>query len=254
VIRFPGIHDLAFMSMSDGEISDDPAANPTPEMLPEKPPAHSGPGCFPAVLAATLLMGMALFLTFGFAGYLIFQKRGDLAVRTLRGTMVSALEQSRMTPDLKSAIIGRLTTLADDIEAGKVENWQAGGVMNRLIQAPILRWGDLQAVDVWAMENMDAASYQETHKQFTRFFRAAELDRGIASDLQDILRPVTGGDPNLMLGQLRIVYTEAEVLEVAMRAKIVGDRAEIPDQVFENVSLTVVVDRLIETGMRDGAT
>jgi hypothetical protein len=213
-----------------------------------------GAGCFPAVLAATLLMGVAMFLMFGFAGYLIFQKRGDLAARTIRGTMLSELEQSRLDPETKIAVIGRLTTLADDIESKKLENWQAGGVMNRLVRAPLLRWGDLQAIDAWAQENFSEAEYEEFHKQVTRFFRAAELDRAIASDLQDILLTVTAGDPALMLGRLKTDLTKEDVREVAVRAKLVADRAEVPDRVFENVSLPKIVDRLIEVGIREGST
>ena len=73
-------------------------------------------GCLPAILAATALMGMVLFISFGFAGYLIFQKRGDLAVRSLRGTLATELEQSRLDPQTKQAVIERLNRLADDIE------------------------------------------------------------------------------------------------------------------------------------------
>jgi len=211
-------------------------------------------GCFPAILAATLLMGMVLFLTFGFAGYLIFQKRGDLAVRTLRTTIITELEQSRLDPETKNVVIGRLSKLADDIESKKLENWQAGGVMNRIVRAPVLRWGDLQAVDAWASTQMAADEYAGFHKQVTRFYRAAELDRAIASDIQDILRTVTGGDPAMMLGRLKPVLTFEDVREVAVRAKLVADRAEVPDQVFEGISLPEIIDRLIETGMRDGST
>jgi hypothetical protein len=155
--------------------------SPTPRVKPESA------GCFPAVLAATVLMGIVLFITFGFAGYLIFQKRGDLAARTLRGTMIAELEQSRLNPATKDEVIGTLESLATDIEAKKYSNWQAAGVMNRIVRSPLLRWGDLQAVDAWAATNLPQSDYAEFHKQVTRFFRAAELDRAIASDLQDIL-------------------------------------------------------------------
>jgi hypothetical protein len=199
-------------------------------------------------------MGIVLFVTFGFAGYLIFQKRGDLAARTIRGTMVQELEQSRLDPDTKKAVIGSLVSVADEIESEKLEPWQAGGVMNRLVRSPMLRWGDLQAVDAWAAEKLPQDEYPEFHKQVTRFFRAAELDRALASDLQDILLTVTAGDPREMLGRLKPEFTVEEVREVGLRAKLVGDRAEIPDKVFEDVSLPKMVDRLIELGAREGST
>lgn len=199
-------------------------------------------------------MGIVLFITFGFAGYLIFQKRGDLAARTIRGTIISELEQSRLEPATKQQVIERLLTLADDIESKKLENWQAGGVMNRIIRSPLLRWGDLQAIDAWAATNLPQSEYAEFHKQITRFFRAAELDRAIASDLQDILLPVTSGDPREMLGRLKTDLVDNEVREVAVRARIVADRAEVPDQVFEDVSLPRMIERLIELGAREGTT
>ena len=222
-----------------------------PQPAPVKPePA----GCFPAVLAATVLMGIVLFLTFGFAGYLIFQKRGDLAVRTLRASIIPELAQSRLDPETKQAVIEQLEMVAKDIDDKRLENWQAGGVMNRLVRSPLLRWGDLVAVDAWAEVNLPQADYDEFHKQVSRFFRAAELDRAIASDLQDLLVTVTVSDPTTALGRLKSELVEADVLEVAVRARIVAIRAEIPDQSFEKVSLPKIVERLIETGMSDGAT
>jgi hypothetical protein len=222
--------------------------SPTPRVKPESA------GCFPAVLAATVLMGIVLFITFGFAGYLIFQKRGDLAARTLRGTMIAELEQSRLNPATKDEVIATLESLATDIEAKKYSNWQAAGVMNRIVRSPLLRWGDLQAVDAWAATNLPQSDYAEFHKQVTRFFRAAELDRAIASDLQDILLTVTSGDPREMLGRLKTDLIESDVREVGVRAKLVADRAEVPDQVYDDVSLPKMIERLIELGAREGTT
>ena len=211
-------------------------------------------GCFPAVLAATALMGIVLFLSFGFAGYLIFQKRGDLAARTLRGSIIPELSQSRLDPETKQAVILRLESVAKDIEDKKIENWQSGGLMNRLVRSPLLRWGDLIAVDAWAAEKFPADEYAEFHKQVSRFFRAAELDRAIAIDLQDLLATVSVNDPATALGRLKSELLESDVREVAVRAKIVAARAEIPDRVFEKVSLPDMVDRLIEIGMSEGPT
>ncbi|MGV3484996.1 MAG: hypothetical protein ACO1RT_11315 [Planctomycetaceae bacterium] len=224
------------------------------DSTPPPPPRPESAGCFPAILAATLLLGMVMFLTFGFAGYVIFQKRGDLAVRTLRGTILPEVEQSRLDPETKQAVMQRLTALTDDIEQKKLENWQAGGAMNRLVRSPLLRWGDLVAVDAWAAKNLPAADYPEFHKQVTRFLRAAELDRAISSDIHDVLVTVTQGDPGMMLGRLKPKLVESDVREVGIRAKLVADRAEIPDQVFDNVSLPKIVDRLIELGIREGST
>ena len=221
---------------------------------PSKPASPESAGCFPAVLAATVLMGIVMFLSFGFAGYLIFQKRGDLAARTLRGSIIPELSQSRLDPETKQAVIKSLEAVATDIDDKKIENWQAGGLMNRLVRSPLLRWGDLVAVDAWASDKLPPEEYAEFHKQVSRFFRAAELDRAIASDLQDLLMTVSVNDPTTALGRLKSELVESDVREVAVRAKIVAARAEIPDQVYEKISLPDIVERLIETGIREGAT
>jgi len=243
--------------MPDSKDQPPPPVQPqveSPILTPSNPAAPESAGCFPAVLAATVLMGMVLFLSFGFAGYLIFQKRGDLAARTLRGSIIPELAQSRLDPETKQAVIKSLESVAQDIDDKKIENWQAGGLMNRLVRSPMLRWGDLVAVDTWASEKLPPDEYAEFHKQISRFFRAAELDRAIASDLQDLLMTVSVNDPATALGRLKSELVESDVREVAVRAKIVAARAEIPDQVYEKVSLPDIVERLIETGMREGAT
>ncbi len=243
--------------MPGGTSDSDARSNETPSTETQDArggTSGDGAGCFPAVLAATVLMGIVMCITFGFAGYAIFQKRGDLAVRTLRGTMLSEIEQSRLDPETKQAVAERLSNLADDIESNKLGNWEAGGAMNRLVRSPLLRWGDLVAVDAWASQNLPTADYPEFHKQITRFYRAAELDRAISTDIHDLLLSVTAGDPNQMLGRLKPTLTDHDVRQVGLCAKLVADRAEIPDQVFDAVSLTKIVDRLIEVGIREGST
>src|SRR5690606_14662621 len=137
-----------------------------------------GPGCLPAVLAATLLLGIVLFITFGFSAWLIFQKRGDLAVRTLRATIIPELEQSRLAPEDKQAVVGELSG-------------PAGGIMQRLITSPLMRWADLLSVQRWAAANLPANQAEHAEQQISRFFRAVELDRVVARDIHDVLAPVS---------------------------------------------------------------
>lgn len=217
-------------------------------------PERQGAGCLPAVLAATLLMGMIFFIVFGFSAWLIFQKRGDLAVRTLRQTVIPELEQSRLEPAEKQRVIGELSALADDIEQGMYENWQAGGIMNRLITSPMMRWGDLIAVDRWAAKNLPPDQQQDARQQISRFFRAAELGRVVARDIHDVLAPVSLREDRSGFVQLQEVLTADGVLEVVHRARLVAERAEVPDQMFDEVSLATFVRRQIEIGSRDGAT
>lgn len=212
-----------------------------------------GAGCMPAILAATVLMGIIFFIAFGFSAWLIFQKRGDLAARTIRATIIPELEQSRLNPEEKTAVVKELSLLADDIEAEMYENWQAGGIMQRLINIPLMRWGDLEAVAVWAAKNLPEDQRDDAAKQISRFFRAVELDRAVARDIHEILAPVATPENAGGFVQLRSDLNNQDVAEVVRRCKLVADRAEVPDRVFDSVSLTQIVRRQIEAGSRDGA-
>jgi hypothetical protein len=57
-----------------------------------------------------------------------------------------------------------------------------------------------------------------------------------------------------MLGRLKTDLIESDVREVGVRAKLVADRAEVPDQVYDDVSLPKMIERLIELGAREGTT
>jgi hypothetical protein len=212
-----------------------------------------GAGCMPAILAATVLMGIVFFIAFGFSAWLIFQKRGDLAARTLRATIIPELEQSRLKPDEKAEVVNELALLADDIEAGMYENWQAGGIMQRLINMPLMRWGDLQAVAAWAETNLPEPQREDAAKQISRFFRAVELERAIARDIHEILAPVATPEDASGFVRLRPKLTDQDVNEVVLRCKLVADRAAVPDQSFDSVSLPQIVRRQIESGRREGA-
>jgi hypothetical protein len=133
------------------------------------------------------------------------------------------------------------------------ENWQAGGIMQRLINMPLMRWGDLEAVSAWAEKNMPEGERENAVKQVSRFFRAVELDRAVARDIHEILAPVATAENAGGFVQLRSDLNEKDVAEVVLRCKLVADRAEVPDQTFDRVSLTQIVRRQIEAGGRDGA-
>jgi len=230
--------------------SEHPADTATASRPTESP---QGAGCLPAILAATVLMGIVFFIVFGFSAWLIFQKRGDLASRTLRATIIPQLEQTRLDPDEKQQVIRQLSDLADDLDAGLYENWQAGGIMQRLIDTPMMRWGDLVAVDGWAGKNLPEAQQADANKQISRFFRAVELEQAGGRDIHDVLLPVAS-PPNAMgFVGLRPDLDADSVADVVKRAKLVADRAQIPDQPYEPVSLARVVRRQIEIGGREGA-
>lgn len=230
-----------------------PAAPHTPaprEPGADEPPA---PGCMPAIIAITLLAGMLFAIAFAFASWWIFQQRGNLAVRTLRSTVIPELQQSRLDPEEKRLVVRQLSDLADDLEGGMYENWQAGGIMQRLVTSPLMRWGDLQTLQRWAETNLPEQERDEAERQISRFFRAVELDRVVARDVHDVLAPVSAQDDPQGFAQLRPQFSAAEVNEVIQRAKLVADRAEVPEQTFPPVSLPQFINRQIELGSRSGA-
>lgn len=209
-------------------------------------------GCFPAVMAASVLMGIVMFITFAFAAWVIFQKRGDLASRTVRATIVSELEQSRLDAKTKSELITELRNFADDIDAARVSDKQAVDVLQKLLQSPMLRWGDLAALDDWVKANATADQSAAFHRDCTRFFRAAELEKANAADLQDILAPASETSPGVYLSKLKANIEPADWAEVQTRCRIVAERAEVPDQVFDDVLLTRIIQRYIDSASVDG--
>lgn len=207
----------------------------------------------PALMAATLLMGIVFFLFFAFSAWLIFGKRGELAARTLREVIIPEIEQSRLPPGEKAESISELDRLADGIEQGSYENWQAGGIMQRLVNSPLLRWGDLRAIEAWTATHLSGDEEEEARKQISRFFRAVELDRTVARDVHHILEPVSLRQDDNKPARLRPELSEAGVREVVHRAKLIADRAEVPDRTFEPLSLPHYIRRQVEIGRREGA-
>ena len=47
---------------------------------------NQGPGWLPALMAGSVILGIAGFICCGVSTWVLFQKRTELAVRTLRGT------------------------------------------------------------------------------------------------------------------------------------------------------------------------
>lgn len=210
-----------------------------------------GPGCFPAVLAATLLMGIVFFITCALLAWVIYGKRTDLAIRTLENTYIPQIEQSRMAPEDKAAIIEEVNELIRDFKAGEYENWQSGGVMTRLARVPIVRWGDLSAVESAATE-MDAELGDQAGLQCSRLRRGIEMNKITVLDLEDVLKPVTR--PTNDLGGRALVekMQRSEVEDVIDRARFLADQAEVPNRRFPDVQIRKIFRRQIEAGLTSG--
>ena len=248
-----------------------------------------GPGCMPAVLAATVLMGIVGFVTCGLTTWMLYGKRTELAIRTLEETYVPAVEQSLLQPEEKRAVVAQLRELTQDLKRGQFEDWQSGGVMQRLVRLPVIQWGELAAVEAWLdrgdpefWKSAGLTDVEEAKRQLSRLRRAIELDQATSVDLNEVLRPVLIADqsplgrslveprgiPSADSGQSDQTGqrdrtdqpTQADdggvakgVVDVVNRAQTVADRSSVPDQRFPDVRIEAIVRRQIEAGIRDGS-
>ncbi|TWU43190.1 hypothetical protein Q31b_22280 [Novipirellula aureliae] len=212
-----------------------------------------GPGWLPAILAATMLMAIVGFITCGVSTYFLFQKRGELAVRTLDGNLIPTIEQSRIEPDQKAELVERLKEFSAEIARGNVENWQAAGVMQRLQRIPIYQWGELSAVEAFARSNWEGEEQANALKQISRLRRSVELAQSTVFDVEDVLTPVHQTDDGAYGRSLITPLTTKAVADVVKRATLVADRSEVPDEPFETIRIDVIVQREIEKGIAEGS-
>lgn len=214
-----------------------------------------GVGWLPAVLAFGLLLTAALFVCCGVSTYFLYQKRVELAARTLSGHTIPTVEQSQLDPEDKQAITKILNQVVQDAESGRLENWQASGVMNRLTTLPILEWGDLAAVEALIQqdEGFDDAAKQEAVKQFSRLRH--DIARGLATtfELNDVVSPVLVEDQSLRGRRLASAPTTEQLQDVVTRASLVADRDQVEDRVMPPSSIVKLVRQEVEAGKTEGA-
>src|SRR6056297_42266 len=180
------------------------------ETAPGSPPSapaeadlssEEGPGCMPAILAATVLMGIIGFVTCGVTTWMLDEKRTELAIRILEETYLPGVEQSRVEPDEKERVVTQLRDLIGELKRDQLEDWQAGGVMQRLVRTPVIQWGELNVIDAW-LRRVDPATWslvgiedvEDARRQISRLRRAIELDQATGVDLNDVLKPVVVKD------------------------------------------------------------
>jgi hypothetical protein len=221
--------------------------------------SEEGPGWMPAVLAGTILMGIIGFIFCAFSTWILFQKRTEFAIRTLRGSYIADIEQSLLDPATKSVVLKEIETLAADLERGEYEDWQAAGMMQRLQRLPVLQWGELQAIDSFLRKRVadreangeSSEEEAEELKQLSRLRRAVELGKSTSFEFEDVLQPVRVADSSGH--QLVQPLTMELIREVVHRARLASDQADIPDQSFDNVQIESIVRREIERGASEGS-
>ncbi len=211
-----------------------------------------GPGCMPAILASVVLLGIACFVCCGVSTWYLYEQRAVLVSRTLTETYIPAVEQSRMDPDDKEAVLMEFNKFAESLERNEVENWQAAAVMQRIVRLPILEWGDLQAVE--EILRGDSADHADALIQFTRLRRGVEMDQVTMIDVEDVLEPVLAGDGTMDTRRtLATPITVSAALEVAERAKSVADRSKVPSREFDEIKIGPIVRRQIDAGLTEGS-
>ncbi len=243
--------------MSDSE-SEDPnpaeessASDPSPSSDTGRPPLDEGPGWMPAVMAGTVLLGIFGFICCGVSTWVLYQKRTELAVRTIRGSVLPDIEQSYLPPEEKSAVLAELDELAKEMERGNVEDWQSAGVMQRLQRLPITQWGELEVIEAF-IEKSELENKEDSINQISRLRRAVEMGEATSFDVEEVLRPVLVEDAEAPNGRsLNQPLQPAEIEKVVEAARTVADRAEVGDGPYE-VSLDTLIRREIESAMKEG--
>lgn len=250
------------MTANPDPTSSQPASEPA-SAPPENPPGTStlpeddddGVGWLPAIVATCLLIAAAMFVCCGVTTYSLFQKRTELAARTLSGHTIPTIEQSQLDPEDKQALIKTLSAVVSDAEQGRLENWQASGVMNRLTRIPILEWGDLAAIEamIQSRDDFDEVAKAEASKQISRLRKAILSDQLTIFAINDVLTPILQDDDSLR-GQHLTPNPSSEVLmEIVTRSRLTADNNNIEDAPLEAGSIVEWVQQEVAAGRTEGS-
>lgn len=235
-------------SVNSAEDRSDPSAD---HLTTDVVDDQDGPGWMPAIVAATLLMGIVGFIACGFTTWLLFQKRGELALRTIEASYIPEIEQSRLEPEEKRQVVQQLKDFAEGLKRGEYENWQAAAVMQRLVRLPVIQWGEMRVVEAY-LERSESDSAQDDLRELSRMRRAIELGGVTSIDVEDALKPVFEADNSTMGRRLVDPLSPTAVDDVVNRAKRIADRSGVPETMFVDVPLANIVRKEIETGISDG--
>lgn len=217
-------------------------------------PARSGeegPGCMPAVVAGTLLMMMVAFVLCGVTTWILFQKRTEIAARSLQG-FIPNIEQSLLEPADKARVIEQLETLIKQMQDPNYEPAQAAAIMQRIVRLPIPHWGELDAVQSYAEKNFDAEAKQNAQKQLSRARHAIETNKATVFDFVDVLEPVAVVDDTPIGRSLKQPLKSKDVEEVIKRAELLADRAQVADELFERADMADILEREILAAKTEG--
>ncbi|MGB1927080.1 MAG: hypothetical protein ACPHL6_11140 [Rubripirellula sp.] len=232
---------------SNGNKSDENTAEPDqPSSSESETMDQQGPGCMPAVLAAGALMGIAGFITCALLTWVIFQKRTELAVRTLEGSFLPQIEQSLLDPETKQEVIQEVDTLVEKMKSGRYENWQSAGIMQRLQKLPVIQWGELQALEQWinASNPEDLSSNEKSVaiSEINRLRVAIKQGKAFSFDLENVLEPIRVPSSSSATGFIpKTPIDRASAMEAVKLAKLLADRSGIGNADNQSVSISKII-------------
>ncbi|MEL6110867.1 MAG: hypothetical protein AAFU85_33085 [Planctomycetota bacterium] len=234
--------------MSDDEKSEIPGAD---DSATERAAEDEGPGCLPAILAASVLLGIFSLVICAGGTWYIYQHREVIAFQSLREGFIPGLEQSFLEPEEKAETVKLLDDLCDEIERGNVESSQASAAMERITALPMFEWGLVRAVEAFARAKPDEFSDDDL-MQFRRIRRGAELGKLRSIDFRHILETVTQAERSFSQMALIEPLQLDAVQQVVERARKMADRSQVAADPQSDPTLDTILRRQIETGLEKG--
>jgi hypothetical protein len=214
-----------------------------------------GPGWMPAILAGTVLMGIFGFVFCAFSTWVLFQRRSELATRTIQETYLPQLRESYLDPTTRSEVVEIVEQLGADLKGGKYDDPQAAAILQRLQRLPVLQWGELQSVESFyaKQSSADDTKLAEVHGDIGLLQNGVRLSEVTSFDFHEILLPAMVQDAASPTGfKLQEPMTVEAAEEVFKRIKLrVNDlKASQPDAA--PVQLSEIVAEAIRAGVSEG--
>lgn len=207
---------------------------------------QQGPGCMPAVIAGAALMGIVGFITCALMTWLIFQKRTELAIRTLEGAYVPQVEQSLLDPVTKQEVLEEIKVVIEDMKEGQYEDWQSAGIMQSLQKLPVIQWGELQALEE-SIQEAPQELLSETNKtvainNLQKIKLAVKQGKVFSFDFEDVLEPIRKPSNTSPSGYvIEFPLQDDGMLEAIRRIQLLADRSTITSKEIEVVNISEVV-------------
>jgi len=210
-----------------------------------------GPGCMPAVVAGTLIMGIIAAVMCGVTTWILFQKRAEIAVRTLDG-FVPVIEQSLLEPEDKADVVSQFKSVIKEMSAPDYPPASASAVMQRIVRLPIPHWGELDAVETYVEKNFEGEKQARALTDLSRLRQAVKLNLATVLDVVDVLEPVAVIDPASGARSLKTKLTDEDIEDATKRAGLLAQRAKIDDRRFPPITMGSILRQEIKMAKTEG--